>query len=321
MQTTDHNKRPTLLVTGGAGFLGSRLAVRAADAYDVTVVDNLVRNSLPFLTDRERERFRFLEGDVTDAAFVKEAARGADYVVHLAAIAGVHNYYERPYDVMRVNFGGTLALLDALASAPPTRLVFVSTSEVYGRHATDADEDDLLQVEHYSEPRWTYAVSKIAAEKSCFAWGRQYGADVVSLRPFNVYGPGQTGAGAVRDMVLAALAGDEIVVHGDGRQVRAWCYLDDFVDATLAALIAPDIGGQVFNIGNPETAVTVSELAERIVAAAGGGSTIIRKPHFGTDIPHRTPRVDKARRLLDYQPRTPLDEGLAHTVAWYREHG
>ena len=286
----------------------------------MTVADNLGRNTLPYLTAAERERFTLIEGDLTDPDFAAEVAVGQQYVVHLAAIAGVHNYYQRPYDVMRVNFGGTRNLLDALRDAPPRRLVYISTSEVYGRHATDADEDDLLQVEHYAEPRWTYAVSKIAAEKACIAWGSQFGVEVASLRPFNIYGPGQTGAGAVRDMVLAALAHEEIVVHGDGSQVRAWCYLDDFVDACLATLTTPGIGGEVINIGNADAAVSVNRLVELIVRSAQSKSHIVYRPHFGTDIPHRTPLIAKAHRLLGYQPRVGLEEGLARTVAWYREH-
>ncbi|MDP8223844.1 MAG: NAD-dependent epimerase/dehydratase family protein [Candidatus Lernaella stagnicola] len=311
---------PRLLITGGAGFLGTNLAAAAVASCEVVLLDNLARNSLPNVPAAQRERYRLIEGDVTNPQDLAEAARDAHFVVHLAAIAGVHNYYERPFDVLRVNAGGTLALLQALTPQPPQRLVFVSTSEVYGRHAADAKEDDLLQVDHYAEMRWTYAVSKIAAEKACLAWGKQFGTEVVCLRPFNIYGPGQTGAGAVRDMILAGLAGRDLILHGDGSQVRAWCYVDDFTSAVMAALHAPDIEGEVFNIGNPDAAVTVAELAKQIVAATGNRSRIRREAHFGTDIPYRTPNVDKARARLGVAPATPLSEGLQQTVAWYRDH-
>ncbi|HPQ68250.1 MAG TPA: NAD-dependent epimerase/dehydratase family protein [bacterium] len=308
---------PNLIITGGAGFLGSALALRAKDRYSVTLFDNLTRNSLPHLPADEIAACTLRQGDTTDPAAFESLFAGGEIVVHMAAIAGVHNYYRTPFDVLRVNLGGTLNLLSALTVHRPKRLIFVSTSEVYGCDAAEANEDNPLQVGHYAEPRWTYAVSKIAGEKACLAWGKQYGVDVVSLRPFNVYGPGQTGEGAVRDMVLTALAGGDLTVHGDGTQVRAWCYIDDFIDATLAAMETEGVGGEVFNIGNPATAVTMNEMARTIVELTGNRVGIKREPHFGVDIPLRTPDIGKAQRLLAYAPRVDLTEGLRRSIDWY----
>lgn len=314
------NSMPKLIVTGGAGFLGSALAIRAKNRYAVTLFDNLIRNSIPHLPADQIAACKLVQGDITDSAAVETLFHGGETVVHMAAIAGVHNYYRAPYDVMRVNLGGTLNLLSALTHKKPRRLIFVATSEVYGCDAADANEDDALQVGHYTEQRWTYAISKIAGEKACLAWGKQHGVEVVSLRPFNVYGPGQTGEGAVRDMVLTALAGGDLIVHGDGSQVRAWCYLDDFIDATLAAMETEGVGGEVFNVGNPATAVTMSEMAQTIVRLTGDCVGIKYEPHFGVDIPLRTPNIDKAKRLLAYTPRVGLAEGLLKAIDWYRAY-
>ncbi|HPM76527.1 MAG TPA: NAD-dependent epimerase/dehydratase family protein [bacterium] len=306
-----------LIVTGGAGFLGSALALRAKDRYSVTLFDNLTRNSLLHLPAEEIAACTLIQGDATDPTAFESLFKGGEIVVHMAAVAGVHNYYRAPFDVMRVNLGGTLNLLAALTVHRPKRLIFVSTSEVYGCDAAAANEDNPLQVGHYAEPRWTYAVSKIAGEKACLAWGKQYGVEVVSLRPFNIYGPGQTGEGAVRDMILTALAGDDLTVHGDGSQVRAWCYIDDFISATLAAMETEGIGGEVFNIGNPAAAVTMNEMARMIVELTGIHVGVNCKPHFGVDIPLRTPDIGKAQRLLAFAPRVGLTEGLRRSIDWY----
>ncbi len=313
------NSRERILLTGGAGFLGSALAARLADAANVVIYDNLARNSWRFLPEEVRARTRLVRGDILDSAALREAVRGVDVVVHLAAIAGVSNYYQRPYEVMRVNLGGTLALLGALAECRPRRLVFVSSSEVYGTEAAHAKEDDPLWVGDVHEPRWTYALSKIAGEKACLAWGRQQGVVVHVLRPFNVFGPGQTGEGAVRDMALAALAGREVVVHGDGAQTRAWCDVEDFVDAAVSVL-RTDGPGQVFNVGHPGNTVSARGLAEQIVALAGTGAPIVTRPHFGVDIPHRAPVIDRAQAVLGFSPHVALADGLRRAVEWYREH-
>ncbi len=308
-----------ILISGGAGFLGLNLAVKAAQSHRVLLLDNFSRRPAGDLDAAKACGIELLSGDVRDSSLVAKAAADADIVVHMAAVAGVPNYYKAPYDVMQVNIGGTMNLLESLTEKT-RRLVFISSSEVYGTIAANAREDQALTVDDMLEPRWTYAISKIAGEKLCLSAAAQKGFEVVCLRPFNIYGPGQAGNGAVRDMMLAAIAGQDIVAHDDGRQVRAWCHVDDFCAGCLAAMTREGVGGRIINIGDPSGAVTVRELAEMIVEAAGSSSRITHKPHFGADIPLRTPDIEKAKILLDFKPKVDLRAGLAQYAKWCRDH-
>jgi nucleoside-diphosphate-sugar epimerase len=169
------------------------------------------------------------------------------------------------------------------------------------------------------EARWTYAVSKLAGEYLAHSYFDEFGLPAVSVRPFNVYGPGQVGSGAIHHFTVRALAGEELVIHGDGAQIRAWCYVDDVVEALLAILERDEAVGQVFNVGNPRSVVTVFDLAARIRRLAGSESEIIFRPLHYTDVEMRIPNVDKALKLLEWEPHVDLDDGLARTIAWYRE--
>ncbi len=169
------------------------------------------------------------------------------------------------------------------------------------------------------EARWTYAVSKLAGEHLAHSYYDEFGLPTCSLRPFNVYGPGQIGGGAIRAFIETILAGDDLVIHGDGSQIRAWCYVDDLVDALLLVLERPEAVGEVYNIGNPRSVVTVYDLAARIRRLMESDSEITFRPLHYTDVEMRIPNIDKARRELGWAPQVDLDEGLARTIAWYRE--
>ena len=151
------------------------------------------------------------------------------------------------------------------------------------------------------------------------AYYDEYGLPACSVRPFNVYGPGQIGGGAIRAFIETILAGEDLVIHGDGSQVRAWCYVDDLVDALLLVLERPEAVGEVFNIGNERSVLTVVELAERIRALMGVDVELKFRPLHYTDVEMRIPNVDKARKLLGWEAKVDLDEGLARTIAWYRD--
>jgi UDP-glucose 4-epimerase len=309
-----------ILMTGGAGFIGTSLARRLVQENEIVILDNLHRDSLTGTALAEHPNLRFVEGDVLDLPLVRELAARATHVVHMAAIAGVDKVLESRVRTMRVNLIGTYNVLEAAHEAGSIeRLVDFSTSEVFGTHAYKVEETHVTTQGSVGEARWTYAVSKLAGEYLSHSYFDEYGLPAASVRPFNVYGPGQVGSGAIHHFTARALAGEDLVIHGDGSQIRAWCYVDDVVEALLTILEREEAVGQVFNVGNPRSVVTVFDLASRIRRIAGSESEIVFRPLHYTDVEMRIPNVDKARKLLAWEPHVDLDEGLARTIAWYRE--
>ncbi len=309
------------MLTGGAGFIGTTLTRRLIDANEIVVLDNLHRDALAGTDLSDHRNLTFVQGDVLDADAVRDTVHGATHVVHLAAIAGVDTVLESPVRTMRVNLIGTYNVLEAAHATIDTveRLVDFSTSEVFGRHAYKVEEIHETAQGSVGEARWTYAVSKLAGEHMAHAYYHEFGLPTCSLRPFNVYGPGQIGGGAIRAFIETVLAGEDLIIHGDGSQIRAWCYVDDLIDALLLVLERPEAVGEVFNVGNQRSVVTIFDLASRIHRLMGADVEIKFRPLHYTDVEMRIPNVDKARALLGWEPRVDLDEGLARTIAWYRE--
>jgi len=309
-----------ILITGGAGFIGTHLCRALSAQNEVVVLDNLKRNALqPAGLDR-LPSVELRVGDVMDPTAVAEAIQGCTHVVHLAAIAGVDTVMKLPVTTMRTNLLGTINVLEAAQQLPALeRLVDFSTSEVFGRHAFNVTEGDVTSLGAVGEARWTYAVSKLATEHMCFNYYRQFGLPTCSVRPFNIYGPMQIGEGAVHHFIVRALRGEPLQVHNDGGQIRAWCYVDDILAGTLLALSHPDAVGHAFNIGNPRSTVTIYNLAREIVRLSGSSSAVefVRWPF--ADVELRIPNIDKARDLLGYAPHVDLDQGLLRTIAWYRK--
>jgi UDP-glucose 4-epimerase len=309
------------VLTGGAGFIGTTLTRRLIDENEIVVLDNLHRDALAGTDLSGHPNLTFVQGDVLDADAVRDTIRGATHVVHLAAIAGVDTVLESPVRTMRVNLIGTYNVLEAAHATIDTveRLVDFSTSEVFGRHAYKVEEIHETAQGSVGEARWTYAVSKLAGEHMAHAYYHEFGLPTCSLRPFNVYGPGQIGGGAIRAFIETVLAGEDLIIHGDGSQIRAWCYVDDLVDALLLVLERPEAVGEVFNVGNQRSVVTIFDLASRVRRLMGADVEIKFRPLHYTDVEMRIPNVDKARALLGWEPKVDLDEGLARTIAWYRE--
>src|SRR4026209_32674 len=186
----------------------------------------------------EHSHFSFVQGDVLDAEFLVDVVRGATHLVHAAAIAGGDAVIESPVRTMRVNLIGTYNALEAALRTKDTieRFIEFSTSEVFGTYAFKVDEQHVTTQGSVGEARWTYAVSKLAGEHMAHAYHDELGLPTVSVRPFNVYGPARTGAAAIRAFIETALAGKPLVIHGDGSQIRAWCFVADMVEALLLAL-------------------------------------------------------------------------------------
>jgi UDP-glucose 4-epimerase len=222
---------------------------------------------------------------------------------------------------MRVNMVGTANVLEAAhAHKVRDRVVDFSTSEVFGSMAFKPTEDSDTVAGSAGEARWTYAVSKLAGEHLAAAYHSEFGLPTVSVRPFNVYGPGQTGEGAIQVFIRRALANEEIHIHGDGNQIRAWCYVDDFIDCLVACMDSPAAVGESFNIGNARAVVTTYGLAQTVCRVLGSSSSIVFKPALSAEIELRIPSVEKALRLLGFRAKVNLDEGIRRTASWIGRH-
>ncbi|WP_341890093.1 NAD-dependent epimerase/dehydratase family protein [Variovorax sp. YR752] len=307
----------TIFITGGAGFIASTLIARLADHNRIVVYDNDTRDTLsgtPWATHRNLTRIR---GDVLDYEHLKASMKGAQIVVHAAAIAGIESTVRNPVTTMRVNMIGTANALEAAQRLGGVeRFLEFSTSEVFGSQAFKVGEDASTVTGAVGEARWTYAVSKLAGEHLAHAYHKQYGLPTVTVRPFNVYGPGQTGEGALSIFIRKALKNEDLLVFGDGTQIRAWCFVDDMVEGVMCALEHPKAIGESFNIGNARAVVTVYGLAEAICRVVGASSRIQFRPALSADIELRIPNVDKARDLIGFAAKVDLDEGLRRTVEW-----
>lgn len=310
----------TILITGGAGFIGTSLCRRLVDRNRVRILDNLRRNALGKAGLDKHPNVEVVVGDVRDAAVVARAVQGMQYIVHMASIAGVDTVLKNPVTTMEVSLEGTMNALRAARDAGGVRrFIDFSTSEVFGTYAFRVREADVTSLGAVGEARWTYAVSKLATEHLAHNYHVQYGLPTCSIRPFNIYGPEQVGEGAVHAFAVRALRDEPLLIHNQGDQIRSWCYIDDIVDGVMLCLTRDEAIGQSFNIGNPRSTVTIYQLAKLIVAAAKSRSELQFVEREMVDVELRVPDVKKAEKLLGFRARIDLDVGLERTLAWYRQ--
>jgi UDP-glucose 4-epimerase len=245
--------------------------------------------------------------------------KGAEIVVHCAGIAGIDTVTKSPVRTMQVNMIGSANVLEAAASlSSVNRVVCFSTSEVFGQHAFSSSETDRTVIGAVGEARWTYAVSKLAEEHLAIAYFNERSVPATVVRPFNIYGPGQIGEGALSIFIQRALAGETLEIHGSGAQIRAWCYVDDMVDAVLLVSTRPEAVGETFNIGNRRSVETIYRLAHTVVRVLESNSAIALVVRNEPDVELRIPSVDKARDLLGFEAAVDLEEGIRRTADFYR---
>lgn len=310
-----------IFITGGAGFIASMLISRLADHNDIVVYDNYTRNTLKDTAYGKHPNVRQIQGDVLDYPALKAAMAGAQLVVHAAAIAGIESTVRNPVTTMRVNMIGAANALEAAHEIGGVeRFVDFSTSEVFGSYAFKVDEGQQTVTGAVGEARWTYAVSKLAGEHLAHAYYKQHKLPTVTVRPFNVYGPGQTGEGALSIFVRKALKNEDILIFGDGSQIRAWCYVDDMVEGVLCGLEHPKAIGESFNIGNARAVTTIYGLAQAVCRIVGSSSKIVFRDALSADIELRIPSVNKAKDLIGFEAKVDLDEGLRRTAAWIAQN-
>lgn len=311
-----------VFITGGAGFIGSTLAATLCDKNRIVLFDNLSRNTLKHTQLATNRNVTLIEGDVLDLDAVRGAMKGADIVVHAAAIAGIDTVIKSPVRTMEVNMIGTANVLRAAHEhAVCDRVLDFSTSEVFGPMAYRVTEETSTVSGSAGEARWVYSVSKLAGEHLAHAYFKERGLPSVTVRPFNIYGPGQTGEGALQIFIRRALKNEPITIYGDGTQIRAWCYVDDMVAALLLALESQAAIGQSFNIGNARAVTTIYGLAQTVCRVLGSRSEIIFRDALSADIELRIPETKKAEELLGFRAGVDLEEGIQRTARWYKDSG
>ena len=308
-----------IFITGGAGFIANTLIRNLIEENRITVYDNFHRDTLSGSGYNAHSNITIIKGDVLDYPVLEKSMKGADLVVHAAAIAGIVTVVEDPVKTMRVNMIGTANALEAArVNNISNRFVDFSTSEVFGSMAYKSTETEQTVSGSVGEARWVYAVSKLAGEHLSHAYFKQYKLPVVTVRPFNVYGPGQTGEGAIQIFIKKALKGEDIFIYGDGTQIRAWCFVDDFVDCLMRCIENPKAIGESFNLGNARTIITTLGLAEAVCRVLNSKSKIIFKPALSADIELRIPSVTKSEELLGFKAKVDLEEGILRTAEWIK---
>ncbi len=270
-------RNKNILITGGAGFIGSHLVDQLVEGNHVIVLDNFSSGKIENISHYlERDGFTLIKGDILDKEVVREAVKEADIVIHQAAVVGVKKYVERPLDVLVTNIFGTHNLLEECLRRGVERFVFASTSEVYGKSGdVPLKESGDRVLGPTSIARWCYSTSKAVDEHFLFAYHETYDFPMVILRYFNVYGPRQETSdysGVIPIFIRRVLRGEPPLIHGDGEQTRAFMYVSDAVEATVLAASKKDAVGQVINVGSEEE-VTINQLAQMIIELSGRNST------------------------------------------------
>ncbi|WP_413379730.1 NAD-dependent epimerase/dehydratase family protein [Alkalihalobacillus sp. 1P02AB] len=317
MNISETLNNETIFITGGAGFIGSKLIGRLINENNVIVFDNFFRNSLKYKDYNNNSNLTIINGDILNLSELKKAIKGATYIVHAAGIAGIDTVTHNPIKTMQVNMIGTANILEAASELDNCKKVICfSTSEVYGQRAFRSTEESDAVLGAVGEARWTYAVSKLASEHLAYSYYKQLRLPTVILRPFNIYGPGQVGEGAIKLMIENALNNETLYIHGNGTQIRAWCYVDDMVEAIYCSLLNDSAIGESFNIGNVKSITTINELANTIIRVLKSKSNIQYITQTTADIQLRIPDIKKAKELLCFEAKVDLEKGINLTAKY-----
>ncbi len=307
-----------VLITGGAGFIGSHLAqYLISNGHSVDVLDNLSTGSKANIAELEsKSGFRFYEGDIQDTRLVDKLTRDADMVYHLAAAVGVRLIAENPVQTIETNISGTQVVLEA-ANRYRKKILLASSSEVYGKSdSVPFAEDDDLVLGSTSVSRWSYACSKAIDEFLGMAFYHQYALEVIIARFFNTIGPRQTGqyGMVVPRFIQQALKNEPLSIYGDGKQTRCFCYVDDVVEA-IVGLMDSESAGHIYNIGTQEE-VSIEQLADKVIALSASTSSKTFIPYdiaYGRpmeDMMRRVPDIKRIGKAIGWTPKVSLDEAL-----------
>ncbi|MCD6220055.1 SDR family oxidoreductase [Candidatus Calescamantes bacterium] len=318
MQKFDELKEKNILVTGGAGFIGSHIVEKLVEiGAKVKVLDNFFAGKLENLNGF-RDKVELIEGDITDLSLVYKAMEGIDYVSHQAALRSAPKSVNLPLSYNRVNVEGTINILIAAKERGVKRVVYASSSSVYG------DNLQLPQKEKdFPSPLTPYATSKLAGEFYCKMFTKTYGLPTVSLRYFNVFGPRQSlesqYAVVIPKFIKCILDEEPPPIHGDGKQSRDFTYIDNVVYANLLALTKEGVDGEIFNTGEGKT-ISILELVDYLSRIAGKEVKPVFTPPRPGDPPYTMADIEKVSSLLGYKPLVSFEEGLKRTFIWFKRH-
>jgi UDP-glucose 4-epimerase len=302
-----------ILTTGGYGFIGSAVAQALVNAgHEVHVLDKY---------DVPVENCQHFYGSVLDQTAILEAMNGCDYVIHMAAVLGVSNSTLNALECLDVNILGTRNVLECAVKSKVKKLLFASSSEVYGEPKVVPIPETAVRA-----PVSEYGVSKVVGEEYCWAYWQRFGLPFSITRLFNVYGERQRDDFVMSLFINAALKGEPLNINGPGTQRRAFGFVDDIAEGMLKVLFSERTTNEVFNVGNPNEPISIKELARKVVKAAGQPESLIRQTPVGSedrlperDIQERMPDIRKARETVGFEPRITLDEGIARIIAAKRK--
>ena len=315
-------KNKNIFITGGAGFLGGEITKRLLNDNRIIIYDNLTRDSVKYTDILEHKNITFIQGDVLDFAHIKKTVDEykPEIVIHMAAVVGIDKVIINPVHTIEVDFIGTYNVLKALEPniSNVEKFLYLSTSEVFGAFAYNVDETHTTNLSPVGEARWTYQISKLAGEHLLNGYYKMHGLPIVIVRPFNIYGAYQTGTTAMGIFIKQALKNETITIHGSGNQIRSWCYVDDFMEGIMACLGKDVAIGNVFNIGNPNGTLTINFLAQMVIDQLKSSSAIKHVPQTAADVELRIPSIEKAVKLLGYEPKVSLQEGILKMAEWFK---
>lgn len=308
--------RKRVLITGGAGFLGSHLCERMlSEGHDVLCVDNFYSGTKDNITHLlDHPNFELMRHDITFPLYVE-----VDEIYNLACPASPIHYQRDPVQTTKTSVIGAINML-GLAKRVKAKMLQASTSEVYGDPEVHPQAEDYWGHVNPTGIRACYDEGKRCSETLCFDYNRQHGTQVKVVRIFNTFGPRMhpNDGRVVSNFIMQALKGEDITIYGDGSQTRSFCYADDLIEAFVRMMATgPGVTGPI-NIGNPGE-FTIRELAEQVLAKVGGTSKLVFHPMPSDDPKRRRPNIEKAKSVLDWEPTVPLEEGLEKTIAYFRE--
>ena len=312
----------SVLVTGGAGFIGSNITeALLAKGYRVVILDDLSTGKMENILDlRQSDNLKFIKGSILESGLLRSIIKSdnVSLISHQAAVSSVSKSIADPVKTVETNIAGTANLLHIAAEYKCRRVVFASSSSIYG------DAPELPKRETMTPcPKSPYAMSKCAKEMLGSVFSGLYGIQVVGLRYFNVYGkrqdPASDYAAVIPKFINKALGNEPIPIEGDGGQTRDFIYIDDVVNANLKALLENSVDGTVFNVANGEQ-TSIMDLARTIIEITGSKSEIVYKPARFGDVRDSVGDIEHAKKHLGYSKKVDIKKGLAETVAWYRDH-